>query len=144
MYKFSLEPVLKFRDNVKKKHAQEMANLKSDFFDAKKDLKSLVSYAKEISEKLGKEEKGGISPKEALLFRSFIKKREIDICQQKKMISALNGRIEKKREVLNNASIEKKVVEKLKEKDRKKFFKEMTVQHQKEMDEIAISRHTKR
>lgn len=144
MYKFPLESVLKCRENIEKKHAQELANIQLDHSNAIKDLRLLISYAEEISEKLNAEEKKGISPKEALLFHSITNKTKIDISKKETEINEINLLIEKKRKELNTASIEKKVVEKLKEKDRKKYLKEMITRHQKEMDEIAVSRYSKR
>lgn len=143
MYKFPLESVLKCRENVEKKHAQDMASLKTDLREADRKLSESVSLTRGFVEKLEEEEKRGVTPQEVLLYKSFIKKSNLAISEQKRLIESLNELIEKKRQELNAASVEKKVVVKLKEKDRKKYFQEMTKRHRKEMDDIAVMRHTR-
>ena len=77
------------------------------------------------------------------MYKSCIKKTNMDIADQRKVIATISELIEKKRQELNNAAIEKKVMTKLQEKDRKKVCSEVTKRHHKEMDDVAVLRHSR-
>ncbi len=143
MYKFSLETVLTYKKNIETRHVQEMGALKQKLSDNQKELLKYIKEARLIADELLEEEKGGINPAEASIYRSSGQVARQKVDNKKKNILSIEDALEKKRFELNNALVEKKVVEKLKEKDKKKYFLELKKIDQKKTDEIASMRHKK-
>ena len=141
MYKFSLETVLTYRKNIEKRYEQEMGVLKQKLADNQKELSKYIDHAVFIADRLLEEEKKGISSAAASIYRSSGQAARRKIEDQKKKILSIENALERKRLKLSRAMVEKKVVEKLKEKDRKKYLMELSRINQKEMDEIASMRH---
>jgi len=143
MYKFPLESVLKFRGNMEKFHLQDMFRLKSDLKSEEGRLLEEKKRAVDVAGQLAEEEKNGISPVEAALFKKFLHTKRVKIVEQKEKILSLKNEVEKKRQELENASREKKVMEKLKDKGKEGFHQDMRKKHQKEMDEYAVKSFTR-
>ena len=143
MYKFSLETVLTYKKNIEKRHVQEMGALKQKLVDNQKELSKYIKEARLIADNLLEEEEGGINPAEALIYRSSGQVARQKVDNKKKNILSIEDALEKKRFELSSALVEKKVVEKLKEKDKKKYFMELKKIDQKKIDEIASMRHKK-
>jgi len=139
MYKFHLETVLKYRESVEKSHIQEMSRLKSDLKLEEKTLSECEEKTREAATQLSEEEKKGISPAEAKLYKSFILGKRSEISDRGKKISVLKEGVEVKRSDLHLASRDKKVMERLKEKKRDHYYEELRRKDQKAMDEFAGS-----
>jgi len=144
MYKFQLESVLKYRKNIERHHAQDMAVLTSRLKDAELELSRLIGSVKKMSVTLAGEEKKGIGPQKAVLYRSSIDDYRTKVSRQEDSISDIHRLIHKKRHELSAAASEKKAVEKLKEKDKKIFLEKMKKKDQKFMDDIAAKKHYSR
>lgn len=144
IYRFNLEAVLRYRENIEKRHIHEMSELKSDLMEKEKKLSEYTRMAKDVAIDLAEKEKSGIRSGEASIYRAFLRDAKRRIRKQKKKIDALEDRIEKKLVELIEASKNKKIVESLKERQREKFFSELRRKNQKEMDDCAAKGYARR
>ncbi len=141
-YEFPLEPVLCHRTNIEQGQAQEMAKLRVKFIEAERVLEELLGSEREAAAGLARDEKNGVDFREISIYRNFLESVQPKIVNQKKAINELENVLEKKRQDLVHASKEKKVVEKLKEKGKLRFFTDMEKRIQKESDELTSMKHS--
>lgn len=78
------------------------------------------------------------------LYKNYIAKISKEIFQQKKIIENVVKMVELQQLEVNKALKEKKIYEKLKEKDTEKFFKEIESKERAEADDIAILKYARK
>ena len=71
----------------------------------------------------------------------FLKGQDIRIERQRAKVQEVEKLVEGKREILRQAALEYKIIEKLKEKKWEEFKHEYSLEEQKEMDEQSILRY---
>ncbi len=144
MYRFRLQSVLKFRRNMERHHVQEISKLRMGLAEEERRLSRFMEEVKTAADHLVEEAGKGIDPREAALYRSYIISARTRIREQEGRILSLERNIEKKRSELISASREKKVMEKLKEKDHKRYLINQRRADQKEMDDYAVKGYVRR
>lgn len=83
-----------------------------------------------------------VSPREIASYNSFINKLKNDMDKQKVTITQAEEYVEKKRLELQNAIVETKKYEKLKEKDLEEYVLEQKSKENQALDEIVTYRFT--
>lgn len=83
-----------------------------------------------------------ISPKEVSEYNSYINKLKNDLSMQKKVIVKAENLVELKRLELQNAIMETKKYEKLKEKDYELYMEEQKIKENQALDEVVTYRYT--
>ncbi len=139
-YKPRYDAVLRHRIHLEEEVQREFSTAKNELLHQKEQLKQLRLYLQDILQDLSNKQTQGISADELNLYYQFIKKQYEQLKQQQNTLEQLNEVFENKREDLALATKEKKVVEKLQEKDRKAFFKVLDKREQDLLDEIAGNR----
>ena len=135
-YKFSLESVLEVRDNEEK-------NVLEDFVIAQNNLdtedRKKEKFVKELQLCL---EKGHCSVNiQELMMRNFYKTDlEDKIRVQEAIIEQKKAELEEVRKRLQVAQKDKKIMEKLKEKNLDEYKSDLLRKAQKEIDEFAVLR----
>ena len=135
-YKFSLQSVLEIGNN-KEKNALE------EFVSAQNSLEEEDRKKKELIDKLDRRLQKSISAKNIhdlmvdSLYRGDL---ETKIKFQDKVIVEKTIELEKVREKLQVAQRDKKIIEKLKEKDLDEYKTELQKKTQQEIDEFAVLR----
>ena len=74
-------------------------------------------------------------------YKDFINKLLVDISAQKVVVQNITKLLELKRKEVNDVLKEKKVLEKLKENQKKKYYQEFEQYDRRELDDIASSRY---
>ena len=74
-------------------------------------------------------------------YKDFINKLLVDISAQKVVVQNITKLLEIKRKEVNDVLKEKKVLEKLKENQKKKYYQEFEQYDRRELDDIASSRY---
>ena len=138
--RFELEQVLKYRTEVERMRQQEFVAAKQAHEQACDRLRTeeelLVSLSKEFSQC-----HGTISNIEHLrLYTDFFMHKREEIKGRKDHIQRLDGAMDESREILLDATKDKKVLQSLKDKKTKEFLLEMSRKEQGFMDEIAIQK----
>ena len=125
-------------------------NIKNELGVAIKRLEEEKKYLKEMEEQkelteLEFNQKASIGTKagELFLFSSFIEKITTNIKNQKNIIKNSEDNVDNVRERLVKAIQERKVIEKLREKEYVKYMKEQLKKEQKLNDELVSYKQTK-
>ena len=140
--KFELEQVLKYRVEMERMRSQEFATAKRDLERAADMLAikemQLEFTAKEFVEKHGELE----NIDDMRMYANFLSRKRDEIVNQKEQIEILGSEMNYRREILLDASKDKKVLESLKEKKANQFRQGMELKERTFMDEISIQKKT--
>lgn len=137
-FKFALEKVLQYKEQLENEVKSKLANLNAQ----KERLKERYESLKQ--EELFQEQKLSQTPVtemgERWLIDNYIKAVRQDRQQTQKNIAMLDTQIEQTRLELAQRAKDKKVMEKLKEKHFERYKKEEQLKEQRNLDEIASIR----
>ncbi|MBC7741670.1 MAG: flagellar export protein FliJ [Bdellovibrionaceae bacterium] len=143
-FKFSLEKVLRHRsilvDLAKKDflEAQVVLNGEQAKLQSMIELKaaSLEQRAQEVQTK-------NTWTQSVEQINQFLTGQDLRISQQNQRLLGLEKLVEARREILRQALIEVKIIEKLKEKKKTEFLLEVDKKEQAEMDELSVLRFSR-
>lgn len=131
-YNFSLEKILNLRESREKEIIENMGKIQNELNKQEEVLKSLQRDIENIN---NSNFKNVMDLQYKSLCKSKIKE---DIDLQKEVINSKVTELERVRKDLIEAQKDRKVMEKLKEKDKEKYFSKIRYEEQKELDEIAV------
>lgn len=138
VFKFSLEKVLNYKEQLEKEAKAVLAELTG------KSQMEKARYASLKDEELEQEKKLAQTPLseqgQRWLLDNYIRAIRQDIRQTQINIAKLDEEIGKARQVLAEKSKDRKIMEKLKERHFEIFKKEEQLKEQRELDEIASIR----
>lgn len=143
-FKFSLEKVLRHR------HLQESL-AQRDFLEAQNELNAEIQkrqdmiQVKEDSLKQRTElvQSTQTWSQHVEQINQFLKGQDLRISRQNQRLSEFEKVVEAKREILRKASVEVKIIEKLKQKKFEEFKHEFERKEQSEMDELTALRFSR-
>lgn len=141
MYRFNLQVLLDYRGRIEEGLQIELSQIQRDF---EKEKELLFSYQREkhyYEEELVKREEREINVNEALLYRDYLKGMRIRIKAQREVVTKIKIDLEKKQEELLGATKKRKVLEKVKEKDWKKFRGSLQRKEMIFIDEVGIRKY---
>ena len=144
MYKFLLEPVLNHRSFIVENLQKELAILEKILSGEKRNLRSYKKAKYEFLSELQKKEEEGVTISEIVLYSSFVERLSMDIIEQRERIVEAVRKVNQKRDDLIEAMKKMKMLEKLKEKERKAYRQEVMKKEQRFLDEVATNRFTPR
>jgi len=118
--------------NIYNAEQDKLANLEKSRIDSTETLARLYSQnlVLDISE--------------VQLHKNYLAKVTTDIRQQHNVLENIRKLVEIKQNEVNAALKEKKIFEKLKEKEQNKFYKEVEAKERFEVDDMAISRYVRK
>lgn len=136
-YSFSMENVLEWRENIEKTSMEKFAIAQNELIQEKQLLEHLHIEHESIKQR-------SLSYKNINeLQQSQLYKRSIEekIQGQVQVIQAKNDELERLRHELIDAQKDRKIMEKLKEKDFHNYNESMKAEDQKNLDEIAVLKY---
>lgn len=136
-YKFRLEKVLDWKEIKEETAAQKFAQLQNELKKQKSVLENLLAEYK-ILKKEGLKLKNIHELKQHNLYDQTMEKQ---ITQQKETTYMISRELSEAKSILIKAQKDKKIVEKLKEKDFEVYKEDMKKEEQKELDEIGVLRY---
>ena len=143
LFKSRFETVLKHREWVEDKVQRELADIKHSL---NKEKGTLVSYNQSLENSLKelhqKQTEGALTSELSLYFPFFNRLASL-IQKKKKTIEDMSLKLNSKLEELVDASKQKKIIKKIKEKERKDFLIKKIKQEQRFMDEIGINKYNR-
>ncbi len=140
--KFKLDQVLKYRVEIERMRSQEFAVAKQHFENATDLLvmkETQMEYTK--SEFVSRHDKFE-NIDELRMYANFLTRTNEEIINQKEQVVILGNQLNYRREILHDATKEKKVLEMLKEKKANQFRQEANLKEQTFMDEISVQKKT--
>jgi flagellar export protein fliJ len=144
-FQFRLQVVLDIKEKLLEQKLLELSKVQRGLQDAVNKQKTLEGYQAEINEALLNVFQSGneLDLVEVQRYKDFINKLIVDISNQKVVVQNITKLLDIKRKEVNDVLKEKKVLEKLKENQKKKFYQEFEAYERNELDDIASSRYAR-
>ena len=144
MYKFSLEPVLKYRKLLEEDLQKDFAVLKRQLLDEKVRLSNFEQVRDRFSGELQQKQVKSISVSDILLYTDYLQEVSKEIKKQSKRILEAEKSVDQKREELVGAMKNRKTIDRLREKGLKVHVQELSKKEQDLMNEAAINIFSKK
>ncbi len=144
-FQFRLQVVLDIKEKLLEEKLLELSKVQRGLQEAIQKQKTLERYQMEINDALLNVFQSGndLDLVEVQRYKDFINKLIVDISNQKVVVQNITKVLELKRKEVNEVLKEKKVLEKLKENQKKKFYQEFEQYERRELDDIASSRYAR-
>jgi flagellar FliJ protein len=136
-FEFKLQSLLKFRNHLERMAQQEMAQVLLEITDCEKQIDSLQTTHGQWGQKLDRLVVKGIGSQEFKRHQDYLGALLGMVEEETQRKVQLETLLEKKRLALKKRSIDKKAIERLREKQAEEYNQEMLVAEQKELDEIS-------
>ncbi len=138
-FAYRLEPVLKMKAHVEKQRQKEHAVAMQQVYIQQDKLESIAAEKQQTFESQRQRMTGPLRPHQLLVASRYLVKLKRDTLTGTELLRALEREAEVRRMRLVEATKQKKIHEKLKEKLQKKFVDEIETHEKKELDEIAVN-----
>lgn len=138
--RFELHQVLSYRTELERLKKQEFASAKRDLEDACDLLEQERRAAEELADDFTARQGEIDSITELQLYADFFARKREDIKEHQRRIEVLDRILEDQRQELQQATKEKKVMERLKEKQEAAFRKEIAHKEGLLLDEISVQK----
>ena len=136
-FEFKLQALLNFRKHLERVAQQDMAKTVLAASDCEHQIGSLQTTHGQSAQRLESIVQKGVAAPEFKQHHDYIGAVTQMIVEEKRRKSQLEIILKKKRLVLKKRSIDKKAIERLREKQAKEYNQELRVIEQKELDEIS-------
>ncbi len=145
-FQFRLQVVLDIKEKLLEEKLLELSKVQRSLQEAIDKQKTLESYQIEINQALMRVFQSGndLNVVEVQRYKDFINKLIVDISSQKVVVQNISKLLEIKRKEVNEVLKEKKVLEKLKENQQKKYYQEFEQYERRELDDMSSSRYGRR
>lgn len=138
-FRYRLEPVLKMKAHVEKQRQKEHAVALQQVSIQKEQLESIAAERQQTCELQRERMTGTLRPHQLLSASRYLVKLKRDTITGSELLRGLEREAEVRRMRLVEATKQKKIHEKLKEKLQQKFVTEIEDHEKKELDEIAVN-----
>lgn len=138
--RFEMHQVLSYRTELEKLRKQDFAAAKHDLETASERLEREKSEAEQLAREFSERQHQIDSVFEMQLYADFFSRKREEIKQQLRRVEVLDQIFEDRREDLVQATKEKKVMERLKEKQEDAFRREQAYKEGLVLDEIATQK----
>lgn len=133
-YSFYMEKVLDYREEIEKQKAEEFAKIRYEISQMETEIAKLNLELKSINEKICSVQ----NVNELLQLQLYRELLEENIKMQKLLLTEKRKSLEEKRNELKKAQTDRKIMDKLKEKDYSQFVYKRNLKEQKELDDISV------
>lgn len=137
MFRFRLEPVLQVRKRTEETLQRELAQRRLDWEAAYSRLRSMEEDRRRYRRELQDKRMRGMTIAELELYEAYFLRLDDDIARQESRVEKLATAMESKRSELVEAAKKKKILDRLKEKQRQAYSYEEMRQEGRFLDEIA-------
>jgi len=144
MYRFKLQSLLKHRRHQEEICQKEMAEAQRNLTDAQEKLRCLKKIKRENIQKLQARQKELHNVSSIIISINYIEKLSRDVAAQMEQVGRASEKVTQKRHHLIAIMKKRKMLEKLKEKDRLEYQQKMMQAERKINDEVAATRHIRK
>jgi len=136
-FEFKLQSLLNFRKHLERVAQQDMARTVMDIVNCEKQIDSLQNTHGQSALRLEQIVEKGVGAEEFKQHQVYLGEVLRMVAQEKQHRIQLTRILEKKRFALKKRSIDKKAMERLRERQAKEYNQELLMAEQKELDEIS-------
>ncbi|NJD37925.1 MAG: flagellar export protein FliJ [Geobacter sp.] len=137
---FDMHQVLNYRKELEKQCKQEFSSAKQNLDTACRQLEHEQQEAAALACEFCSRQETIVSITEMQLYADFFSRKREEIKQQQQKVEQLDRVLEDRRQELQHATQEKKVMERLKEKQDEAFRRELLYKEGLLLDEIATQK----
>lgn len=138
--RFELQQVLSYRTELEKLRSQEYVAAKQDLDTASTRLQREQDETEQLAQEFCGRQQQIDSIYEMQLYADFFARKREELKMQQERVALLDRVLEDRRSELMQAAKEKKVMERLKEKQNQAFQREQNHKEDLQLDEIAIQK----
>lgn len=136
--KFRLQPVLKYRELVEDQHRQKLADSLRHHQAAQVELSDHRDRARELNSEFDNRQQEGIDVQDLLLYTAGIEHQRRKVQRLEAREETLRLETHERRQGLKTASLDRKLIDNLKEKLQREERMEQDRQEGLLMDELAV------
>ncbi len=141
-FKFSLEQVLKYRSQLEQEAKIQFAQMENERMREERRLEAIIQSLEKEQYRLANLKADEIEQR--WVIENFIKGLRHDLVESQKYLQVWTKKAEQAREVLTEKARDKKMLEKLKEKQGQRYVEDEKHKEQKFFDEIIASKHIRK
>ena len=142
-FKFRLEPLMRYREFLERQKQLEVAKARSDVLLCEQSIEqtraAFSATVNLLEDDLGK----GMDAMRFLQVKNYLSGLESFEDLEKKRRSKLIGMLSQRQKELEKKSIERKVIEKLKLRQKEEYYTMMSKEEQKSLDDTIILRQAR-
>ena len=143
MYQFKLEALLTHRRHQEESCQKELAEVRRKLADEQDKLGRKRREKRENVQKLQQLQRESTAVSDLILYVNYVQQLSKDIENQTRRVQEVTKKVNQKRNALVLVMQKRKILEKLKDKDRQAQQKKLMQGERKLMDEIASIRHVR-
>lgn len=138
-YKFAMEKVLEWRGDLEKTSMEKFAHTQNELNQERLTLSNLYREYEILKERSVKYNK----PNEVRYYQLYKSDLEENIKLQRQVVEEKTMELEEKRLDLVDAQKDRRIMEKLKERDYESYQEKVNLEEQKFLDEISVLKYKK-
>ena len=142
-FQFRLEPLLRYREHLLGQAQQEVARIRADVLACDERIALLEKDSAVTNQELDKEVSGGIDVKRYQHYTKYLEGIESNLGAENLSRKQLVKLFEEKQKHLHQRSIDKKVLENLKNRRRDDYYKDLIQRLHKDTDDTVIVRQSR-
>nr|WP_321402547.1 flagellar export protein FliJ [uncultured Desulfobacter sp.] len=136
-FQFRLQSLLRYKCHLEQVAKQEMARAVADILACEQRITQLQNEKSSATDQLDALVEKGIGAGQFNRYRQFITGTDQTIMSERNRKTELEKILDKKREALKQRTVDKKSLERLREKQEREYTHDMLREEQKGLDEIA-------
>lgn len=140
-FRFSLETLLRHREDIEQRERDELLRLNYRYETARRAHAELLDKLHQTMEELGRRQAQDPADEELEWFRRYVSRLMIEVKESERRLSEIEADIARQKEIVIEASRNKKVLSTLKAKKQKEFAVEMDRREQKEIEDLVVTRY---
>lgn len=144
MYTFKLQTVLDHRQYIEDRLQKELADIRRQRDDARQLLAALRCKAADTAAALKREQGDGLTSDRVVAYHAYIKRLDGDIAGQEKAVGAIEERERMKQSDLLEAVKKRQILEKLKEKELRRYRLVVQRKEMQFIDEVAVNQFARK
>ena len=141
MFRFKFESLLNHRRHEEEVAQKLLSEAQMDLRQEQDRLKSIKKQRREQIYQLKHIQTGALAPHEVTLSLGYIEKLGERLELQQDKVQQARQRVNQRQQALLSAVKKRKMLEKLKENDHRRYQTDLQKKELKFMDEVAVSRH---
>lgn len=142
-FQFRFQKVLDYRETIKRKKTEELADYMKAFEEEKEQLNELISVRQSIFNEMDDKSVSGIPAYYLVQYSKYLESLKAFIDKQRVAASLMEEKMENCREELIEASIDKKVMDNLKTKELMRYTLEKEKEREKEVEDLVNFKTTR-
>jgi len=144
MFRFGFEPLLAHRRHEEERAQKSLFSAQMALRQAQEGLRRVRKERRSSILELQRRQIGKVDPAAITMALHFISQLTDQLEAERRSVVQAQQRVAAKRQALVAAVTRRKMLEKLKEKERKRYLGALNRRETKFMDEVAVNRHARR